>query len=167
MYATSTNLVIQSRYFRILRYTSQSGIFPGYQKSINTTSKWVSESIIWSIWCASLENKFINLQCDQAIMNWYIFLLPVFHQNPASILNKILCSWLFSSSGDTLHSGITKCMNLTGTTLRPSLLTLDVHGLSQYNINPFSRSRHPFWNGLEYPFFIKYFRSVGVLSGPD
>ena len=63
-------------------------------------------------------------------MNWYTSLLTIVHKNCASILNNILCSWLCPANGYTWHAEITTCMNLAGTTLILSCLTLAVRGVS-------------------------------------
>ena len=51
-------------------------------------------------------------------------------QNRASILNKVLCSWLCPDNGDTWHDDITTCLNLTGTTISLISLTLAMRRVS-------------------------------------
>ena len=125
------NTVIQSMHVRILRYIYWSGMSPGSQKSRNNTSNRVSDSIVWSNCCASWEHEFTNWKCAQAIINWVTSLLTIGHQNNSSILNKVLCSWIWPASGYTWHADITTCLNLTGTILSLSCLTLAERGVSK------------------------------------
>ena len=127
--AARPNPFIQSRQVRILRYTYWSGMYPGPQKSINTTTNGISDSIVWSNCCASWEHEFTNWQCEQALINWPTSLLAIGHPKRASILNYVLWSWLWPASGDMWHSYITTRLNLMGTTIRLSCITSDVHGM--------------------------------------
>ena len=124
------NHVIQHRHVRIFRYPYWSWISPSYQNSINTTSNGVYESIVLSIFWSSLDHKFADCKFDQAVMNWSTSVLTIGHKNCASILNTVLWSWLCPASGNTCHADITIFMNLKGTTLRLSQLTLAVCGVS-------------------------------------
>ena len=124
MSAPRQNSVIQSRHVRIIRNTYRSGMYPVYQKSRNTTSNEVSDSILWSNCYAPWDHVFTNLKYAQALINWATSLSNTGHKNRASILNKDLWSWLCPANGDTWHAEITTCMNFTGTTLRLSCLTL-------------------------------------------
>ena len=96
-----TNPVIQSMNMRILRDPYQSGMYPGSQKSINTTPNGLSDSIVLSNCCDSREHEFTNRQYAQALIKCYTSLLTIIHQNRASIMNKVLCSWLCTANGDT------------------------------------------------------------------
>ena len=129
MAAPISNPVIKSRHVSILQYPSWYRITPGTQKSSNTTSNVVSESIVWINCCVSWKHEFTNWQCSQALINWATSLLTIGHQKHASILNKVLCSWLWPANVDTWHADITTCMKLTGTTLSLSCLTLDFRGV--------------------------------------
>ena len=60
--ATIPNNVIQYRYVRILRYPYRYGMYPGYQKSRNTMTNGVSDSIVLIIFCASRDHEFTNWQ---------------------------------------------------------------------------------------------------------
>ena len=100
-------------------------------------------------------------------MNWSTSLLTIDNQNHASILNKVLWSWMCSDSGDTWHADTTAFPNLIGTTISLIFITLAVLGVLYCDIKPFSSSRHPFWNFWEYPKFLNYFGSIGVYSGSD
>ena len=85
------NPFIQSRHVWIFWDTSQSGMFPGSQNYIHTTSNGVYDSFVWSICCALWEHEFSNCQYEKARMNEDTYLLTIGHQNHASILNYILC----------------------------------------------------------------------------
>ena len=128
--APSPNPVIQSRHGRILRDPSQYGMYPGSQKSINTMSNGVSDSIVISNCCASWEHELKHWQCAYALINWNTYLLTIGPQNHASTLNKVLCSWLFPSNVDMCPAYITTSLNLEGTTLSLSCITLAVRGVS-------------------------------------
>ena len=58
--APISNTVIRYRHVRILIDPPQSGMYPGYQKYRNTTLNGASESIVWSISCASREHEVPN-----------------------------------------------------------------------------------------------------------
>ena len=60
---------IQSRKVRILWDPYWSRMSPGSQNNRNITSNGVSDSIIWSFWCASLDHEFTNWKDVQALMN--------------------------------------------------------------------------------------------------
>ena len=123
------NPVIQSRHSRIFLNTSWYGIYPGSQKSRNKMPNGVSDSNVWSRWCASREHELTNWQCVQALMQWYTSLLTIGHQNHASILNKVLLLCMCPTSGYKWHAEITTYINLIGTTLRLSCTTLSISGL--------------------------------------
>ena len=127
--ATNPNNFIQSRNVKILRDKPRYGMPPVPQKSINTMPNGVSESIVWIIFCDSWEHEFTNWKCAQDLMKWETYLLTTGHKNCASILNKVLCSWMCPTSGDTWHSDIPTCMNLRGINIRLSCPTLDVCGV--------------------------------------
>ena len=127
--APRTNPFIQYRHVRILQDPSQSWMSPGSQKSRNTTSNRLSDSIVWSNCCASWEHEFTNWKCVQGIMNWANFLLTIGHQKFTSILNKVLRSCMCNANGDTWHSYTTTCLKFMGTTLSLSYITLVVRGV--------------------------------------
>ena len=97
------NTIIQSRHVSILRYPSKSRMSPSTQKYRNTTSNGFYELIVWSSCCASWEHKFTDWQCAQVLMNWATSFLTIGHQNYASILNMVICSWLRPANEDTCH----------------------------------------------------------------
>ena len=66
------NHVIQSRHVRILRYLFWYGVSPCFQKSRNTTSNRVSESIVSSNCCALFE------ACEDIAISILIWGIPLF-----------------------------------------------------------------------------------------
>ena len=84
------NPFIQSKNVRILQRPSLSDMFPGSQKYINTSSNWVSDSIVWSNCCAYWDHEFTNWQCAQALMNCSTSLLTTGQKNFSSIMNEVL-----------------------------------------------------------------------------
>ena len=124
------NSVLKFRHIRILRYTSWYGMSPGSPKSINTTSNGVSDSTIWIIWRASWDHEFTNCKFSQDLINWSTSLLTIGHQNRASILNKVLCSWLCPANGDKCYNDINTSVKFKSNTIKLSCLTLAVSGVS-------------------------------------
>ena len=124
------NSVIKFRHIRILRYTSWYGMPPVSPKYINTTSNGVSDSTVWIIWRASWDHEFTNCKFSQDLINWSTSLLTIDHQNRASILNKVLCSWLCPANGDKCHADINTSVKLKSNTINLSCLTLAVSGVS-------------------------------------
>ena len=63
-------------------------------------------------------------------MNFATSSFTIGHQNRTSIMNEVLCSWMYPDSGDMWHADINTCLNLMGTTLNLSCLTLALQSVS-------------------------------------